>query len=46
MLHSLVSKLVEYNMEKIRGVESMEKIRGVEKMKWVREIEEAIREIR
>lgn len=46
ILHSLVPKKEEHNIEKVSGVEEIGKIKGVEKIKRVREIEKIIEKIR
>lgn len=46
MLHLLISKLGDFNIKIVKGVERIKKIKGVERIKRVRKVEEAIREIR
>ena len=46
MLYSLLSKVGEYNMGRVKGVEKMGKIRRIEKIEGVRGVEEAIAEIK
>lgn len=46
MLQSLVPKMGEHNIERVREIEMMRKVRGVEKIERVREVEKVIGEIR
>ena len=46
MLHSLVPRVGEQNIGRVKGVEKIGKIRELERMEGVKEVEKAIVEIR
>ena len=46
MLHPLVTKVGEYNMGRVKGMERMGKIKEVERMEEVRGVDVAIMKIR
>lgn len=46
ILHFLVPKIEEYNIEKVKIIEKMRKIRKVEKIEGVRGVEKVIPEIK
>lgn len=46
ILYSLLLRVAEHNIERVRKVEKMEKIREVARIKWAREVEEDIGEIK
>lgn len=46
MLYLLVSKIEEYNMEIVKGIEKIGRISEMERIKKIRGIEDAIGEIK